>query len=448
MNPSPNPGNFSTPLRGNPVNNFQPGMTSPNSSATGFPMAGPTPAMSLPMGNNLAANPSVPAGMANMRPPPGAFNANLLRYQAQLGIPPNAAVPLGAQGNVPQPQVNLMTAHMARPFGNATGHPSTQFYPGQAAPPGMPVQGYPQLQSVMMSPGVQSQPHSMGGNHLTLTGQPFPNSSQGPQLTSPMAMRFSSPPHTPFSPGGAPVSFSSSGSMPSARPVSTPAVSLTPMGNKSMSATVKQSLANRVFHNTFSSNATAGATPMHPTSPINSAHRSHPMSNTPTTSRKKSMKSKLGSTPTVSQQPIDNFSEDSMDTIRPLDLAISRYIYNQDCMNDIFSLVPTNQLKTPTCPWDEMDPQQAKEKYRVIQDDTKAWQGEHKESIDQCRRRIATLKSLNQKIQSAETLTQLDEMKEAVDDLSRQIAQPMGTLKTVKIDTYSLPITSGTFTSL
>ncbi|KAJ1659398.1 hypothetical protein IWQ61_001530 [Dispira simplex] len=402
------------------------------------------------MGTNLVASSPVPTGMTNMRPPPGVFNANLLRYQTQLGIPPNVAVPFGTQGNIAQAQANFMTSHMARPFGATTGHPPTQFYPGQAAA-GMPVQSYAQLQSVMMPSGAQSQPLSMGGNNLTMvTSQAFPNQAQGRPLTSPMTMRFSSPPHTPFSPGGAPVTFPPSGSMPPTHPVSTPAVPLTPMANKSMTATVKQSLANRVFHNTFSSTTAAGSSSMYPATPLTSANRSHSMATntTPTTSRKKSIKNKLGPTPAVSHQPIDNFSEDTMDAIRPLDLAIARYIYNHECMHDIFSLVPTNQLEPPTCPWDEMDPQKAQEQHKAIQRNTEAWQCEYEESTIQCRRRIETLTSLNQKIQCAETLAQLEEVKEAVDDLSRQICQPMGTLKTVKIDTYSLPVTGGNFISL
>ncbi|KAJ1649562.1 hypothetical protein IWQ61_009391 [Dispira simplex] len=138
------------------------------------------------------------------------------------------------------------------------------------------------------------------------------------------------------------------------------------------------------------------------------------------------------------QQPVaynsddlHDFPSDVMESVKPSDLAIARYIRNHEFMADIFSLVPTNKLPTYPLTWSVKDLDALTERRDTAQKDTVATQKEYEDLKSHYVEVLANCHQLESKISDAESLDEINKLQESVHKIQERVSKSLGALEQV-----------------
>ncbi|KAJ1967440.1 hypothetical protein IWQ62_001857 [Dispira parvispora] len=207
---------------------------------------------------------------------------------------------------------------------------------------------------------------------------------------------------------------------------------------RSLQASTLSPLAAKPMHQT--STARVASPSIVSTNPTAMPHGSFPMTS-PTASvrsssgshhaKKKVAKSK--------QQPVaynsddlHDFLGDAMESMKPSDLAIARYIRNQEFMADIFSLVPTNKLPTYPLAWSEKDLDALTERRDTAQKDTVATQEEYENLKAHYTEILENCHQLESEISDAESLDEINKLQESIHQIQNRVSKSFGALEQVE----------------
>ncbi|KAJ1920684.1 hypothetical protein IWQ60_006945 [Tieghemiomyces parasiticus] len=153
----------------------------------------------------------------------------------------------------------------------------------------------------------------------------------------------------------------------------------------------------------------------------------------PSTSHKKktAAKAKSQAPPSVVNTDEIDLPGDEFDTVKPVELAIARYLRNHEYMADIFSAYPATAVKLPPNSWADQEVNQLKERKDDLEKDTRTMEADHEAYIKRCRDAWTAVAELQDEIEQATGSETLAELQRRLETTYADQLKPFGHIERV-----------------